>query len=83
MESAMLTPPPDGDIILSDHYIAGITVMTVLAVLIAWLRMYTRIFVSRNTGPDDWTMFAASVRWINPFFILSLVRDTVPWAAKQ
>ena len=36
--------------------------MTVLAVLIAWLRMYTRMFVSRNTGWDDWTMFAASVR---------------------
>ena len=62
MESAALPPPPDGDVILSNGFIAGIVVMTVLAVLIAWLRMYTRIFVSRNTGWDDWTMFAASVR---------------------
>ena len=43
--------------------------MTVLAVLIAWLRMYTRMFVSRNTGWDDWTMFAASVR-IGPSVVL-------------
>ena len=57
-----LAPPPDGDIVLSNDFIAGIIVMTILAVLIAWLRMYVRIFVSRNTGWDDWTMFAASVR---------------------
>lgn len=62
MGPTTLTPPPDGDVILSNHYIIGIIVMTVLAVLIAWLRMYTRIFVSGNTGWDDWTMFTASVR---------------------
>lgn len=62
MASPLLTPPPGGDVILSNHYIAGLSVMTVLAVLIAWLRMYIRMFVSRNTGWDDWTMFAASVR---------------------
>ncbi len=62
MEATALAPPPDGDVSLSNRYIAGIAVMTVLAVSIAWLRMYTRIFVSRNTGWDDWTMFAASVR---------------------
>lgn len=62
MAPPLLTPPPGGDVILSNHYIAGISVMTVLAVLIAWLRMYTRMFVSRNTGWDDWTTFAASVR---------------------
>lgn len=54
--------PPEGDVVLSNRYIAAIIVMTALAVLVAWLRMYTRIFVSRNTGWDDWTMFAASVR---------------------
>ena len=74
MASPLLTPPPDGDVILSNHYIAGISVMTVLAVLIAWLRMYTRIFVSRNIGWDDWTMFAASVR-MGP----SLVLGTTSW----
>jgi len=40
---------------------AGIIVMTVLAVLTAWLRMYTSVFISNKTGCDDWTMFAASV----------------------
>lgn len=68
MEPPALTPPPLGDINLSNHYIAGIIVMTILAVLIAWLRMYTRIFVSRNTGWDDWTMFGASVRQTHSFF---------------
>jgi len=62
MSPAPLDPPPGGDVILSNHYIAAIAVMTVVAVLVAWLRMYTRISVSRNTGWDDWTMFAASVR---------------------
>ena len=62
MGSPTLGPPHDGDVILSTHYIAVIIVITILAVLIAWLRMYTRIFVSRNAGWDDWTMFTASVR---------------------
>ena len=62
MASVTLHPPLDGDVVLSDHYIAAIVVMTVVAVLIAWLRIYTRMFVSHNTGWDDWVMFAASVR---------------------
>ncbi len=66
MEATALAPPPDGDVNMSNRFIAGIVVMTVLAVGIAWLRMYTRIFVSRNTGWDDWTMFAASVRLFFP-----------------
>jgi len=61
MSAATSIPPTDGDVILSNRYIGGIIGMTVVAVLIAWLRMYTRIFVSRNTGWDDWTMFVASV----------------------
>lgn len=73
MKPTMLTPPPDGDVILSNRYIVAIAVMTFLAVLIAWLRMYTRIFVSRNTGWDDWTMFAASVRQLCFLRILSFV----------
>ena len=56
-----MNPPPDGDIVLSERYIAGIAVMTVMAFLVAWLRMYTRVFVSRHIGWDDWIMFAASV----------------------
>lgn len=62
MSSPSLEPSPDKDIILSTHYIAVIIVITILAVLIVWLRMYTRMFVSRNAGWDDWTMFTASVR---------------------
>lgn len=61
MDSSSLRPPASGDIILSDRYIAAIGVLTVLAVSVAWLRMYTRIFVLHNPGWDDWTMFAASV----------------------
>ena len=53
--------PAGGDVILSYHYIAAITVLTVCAVLTVWLRMYIRIVVSQNVGWDDWTMFAASV----------------------
>lgn len=62
MDPTKLTPPPDGDVILSNGFIAGIAIMTVLAVSTVWLRMYNRIFVSRNAGSDDWTMLAASVR---------------------
>lgn len=40
---------------------AGIIIMTIIAVAVAWLRMYTRAFVSRNLWWDDWTMFVASV----------------------
>lgn len=65
---------PVEDVVLSGHFMAGIIFMTVLAVLTAWLRMYTRIFVSRKTWWDDWTMFAASVR--NPIlFLLSSACD--------
>ncbi|KAL8721402.1 MAG: hypothetical protein Q9225_001917 [Loekoesia sp. 1 TL-2023] len=53
--------PPDGDVDLRGHFMAGIIVMTVIAVSIAWLRLYTRAFVSRNLWWDDWTMFAASL----------------------
>lgn len=54
--------PLQKDVVLSKHYIAAIAVLTVLSVSIVWLRMYSRIFVSRNLGWDDWTMFVASVR---------------------
>jgi len=40
---------------------AGIIVITIIAVSIAWLRLYIRAFVSRNLWWDDWTMFVASV----------------------
>ena len=39
----------------------GIIAMTVIAVAVAWLRMYTRAFISRNLWWDDWTMLAGSV----------------------
>lgn len=61
MASVELKYPPDGDVDLRARYMAGIVVMTVIAVLTAWLRLYTRVFVSRNLWWDDWTMFVASV----------------------
>ncbi|PVH91859.1 hypothetical protein DM02DRAFT_544973 [Periconia macrospinosa] len=39
---------------------AGIITMTVLSVVIAWLRVYTRIFISRNVWWDDWVMLAST-----------------------
>lgn len=61
MASLELEYPPDGDADLRARYMAGIIVMTVIAVLTAWLRLYTRAFVSRNLWWDDWTMFVASL----------------------
>lgn len=56
-----LKAPPDGDVVVSKGYMAGLIVLTVFAAVAAWLRMYTRISISRKTGADDWTMFVASV----------------------
>ena len=64
--SLALQPPPDGDVIRSGRYEGGIIAMTVLAFCVVQLRMYTRIFMSRNTGWDDWIMFAASVNHLFP-----------------
>ena len=61
MKSICLGSPANGDVIVSDRYTAAIAVLTVIAVSIAWLRIYTRIFVRHNTGLDDGTMLAASV----------------------
>ncbi|KAF2113572.1 hypothetical protein BDV96DRAFT_601066 [Lophiotrema nucula] len=50
--------PPD-----TDHrhgFMTAIITVTVLSVVIAWLRMYTRIFLSQNAWWDDYIMFAAS-----------------------
>ncbi|PVH91880.1 hypothetical protein DM02DRAFT_702580 [Periconia macrospinosa] len=47
--------PPDTD--HRHEYMAAIIVFTVIAVVIAWLRMYTRMFISRNAWWDDWVMF--------------------------
>lgn len=47
-----------------DHryaYMAGIITITVISVLIVWLRMYTRLYISRNAWWDDWIMFASTV----------------------
>jgi len=61
MSALVLEAPPDGDYDLRGHYMAGIIVITTIAVSIAWLRLYIRAFVSRNLWWDDWTMFVASV----------------------
>ena len=47
-----------------DHryaYMAAIITLTVVSVLIAWLRVYTRVFISRNPGWDDWVMLISTV----------------------
>ncbi|KAL8949995.1 MAG: hypothetical protein Q9222_003938 [Ikaeria aurantiellina] len=61
MSSEALQPPPDGDVDLRGRFMAGIIVMTVIAVSFAWLRMYTRQAISHNLWWDDWIMFAASL----------------------
>ncbi|KAL8666377.1 MAG: hypothetical protein Q9168_007492 [Polycauliona sp. 1 TL-2023] len=71
MSTVVLPAPPGGDVDLRAGYMAGIIVMTVVAVAIVWLRMYTRAFVSHNLGWDDWIMFVASLITIltNAFLI--------------
>lgn len=51
--------PPDDDYRYA--YMAGIITATIVAVLISWIRMYTRIYISHNTWWDDWVMFIATV----------------------
>ncbi|KAI4111063.1 MAG: hypothetical protein LQ339_000791 [Xanthoria mediterranea] len=60
MSAPLLPAPPNGDVDLRGRFMAGIIIMTIIAVAVAWLRMYTRAFVSRNLWWDDWTMFVAS-----------------------
>ncbi|KAL8833478.1 MAG: hypothetical protein Q9170_004252 [Blastenia crenularia] len=61
MSAPLLKAPPDGDVDLRGRFMAGIIVMTVIAVMFAWLRLFTRVFVSHNPWWDDWAMFAASL----------------------
>ncbi|KAL8711956.1 MAG: hypothetical protein Q9220_003652 [cf. Caloplaca sp. 1 TL-2023] len=61
MSTTALQPPPDGDVDYRGRFMAGIIVMTVIAVSIAWLRMFTRQAISHNLWWDDWIMFAASL----------------------
>ena len=49
------------DVVLSNHYITAIAVLTIIAVSTVWLRIYCRLFVSHNIGWDDWAMLVASV----------------------
>ena len=59
---------------MGDRYTAAIAVLTVIAVSITWLRVYTRTFVSHNTGWDDGTMLAASVStpWMHQILVRPL-----------
>jgi hypothetical protein len=57
--------PPDTD--RRHAFMAAIIVFTVIAVLTAWLRVYTRIIISRNVWWDDWVMLIGSVRRIPTF----------------
>lgn len=38
------------DVVLTNHYITSIAVLTIIAVSIVWLRIYCRLFVSHNMG---------------------------------
>lgn len=51
--------PPDDDYRYA--YMAGIITATIVAVLISWVRMYTRMYISHNLWWDDWVMFIATV----------------------
>ena len=61
MAEHALPIPPEGDVITGPRYIGGIIATTTIGVLVVWLRMCVRGFISHNVGVDDWTMFAASV----------------------
>ncbi|KAJ4403408.1 hypothetical protein N0V82_010659 [Gnomoniopsis sp. IMI 355080] len=50
--------PPDDDYRYA--YMAGIITATIVAVLVTWVRMYTRMYISRNLWWDDWVMFIAT-----------------------
>ncbi|KAJ4394815.1 hypothetical protein N0V93_004035 [Gnomoniopsis smithogilvyi] len=50
--------PPDDDYRYA--YMAGIITATIVAVLVSWVRMYTRMYISHNLWWDDWVMFAAT-----------------------
>lgn len=58
--SSSTTLPPDDD--YRHAYMAAIITTTIIAVLITWVRVYTRVFISRNAWWDDWVMFIATVR---------------------
>jgi hypothetical protein len=48
----------------TDHrhvYMAAIIATTVLAVFTAWVRLYTRFYISKNIWWDDWVMLIATV----------------------
>ena len=62
MSEPMLSVPSDGDVDLRGGFMAGIVLMTVIAIIIAWLRMYVRIFSIKSVWWDDWVMFIAMVR---------------------
>ena len=59
--NADLLPPPDGN----QNRTAPILGMTigslVLSCIFVGLRMYTRTFLAKSVGWDDWTMVAALV----------------------
>ncbi|KAF1949508.1 hypothetical protein CC80DRAFT_555232 [Byssothecium circinans] len=51
-------PPKDVD--LRHLYMGIIIAVTVVSIVIAWLRVYTRVFISRNPGWDDWIMLMST-----------------------
>lgn len=41
-------------------------IFPVLSILVVSLRLYTRLFMLRRTGPDDWVIVVALVRPLHP-----------------
>ena len=56
--------------ITGPRYIGGLIATTAIGVIVVWIRMYVRTFISHSVGSDDWTMFAASVRHPSTFPLL-------------
>lgn len=61
---SMASPPPAIDLSESRAYavIAGISVLLSVTVLVIGLRIYTRFFMIKTVGWDDWAAIAAGVR---------------------
>ena len=59
--SAPGLPPGAGDDTLQAPIVAAWVIMTTAAVVTVCLRFYTRCFVLRVTGPEDWLILVAVV----------------------
>jgi len=48
------------------NLMVGVSIaMPMVSLACVGLRVYTRAFIVRNMGPEDWTMVAAAVSWLH------------------